>query len=114
MSYTLTHKISLQQFHIWYHEKSILRIPLYLKYGKQCYREGVEVGKWGLVFEVERSSKELHSQQGKDENEQEEQEQQGDDGPHGAQQRDDEIAEWRPVSGEGDNITLAVDFCYCM
>lgn len=93
MSYTLTRESSCLQFLIQYHERSILRIALHLKYGEQCYREGVEVGKWGLVFEVEGSSKELHSQQGKDENEQEEQEQQGDDGPHGAQQRDDEITQ---------------------
>ena len=46
------------------------------------------------------STKQLHPQQGKDEDEEEEKEEETDDGAHGAEQGEDEVAEGGPVAGD--------------
>jgi hypothetical protein len=57
------------------------------------------------------STKELHSQQGKDENEQEEQEQQAENGPHTAQQGYHQVPQVGPVSAT-QNITSPIQFTF--
>ena len=55
-----------------------------------------------LLNETERerdwlSAEELHAEQGEDEDEEEEQKEKRDDGAHAAEQRDDQVAQRRPV-----------------
>lgn len=71
-----------------------------LEDGEQRDRECVEVGRWGAFGKVKLAAKQLHAQQGKDQNEQKEKEQQRNDGTHGVQQGDDEIAQGGPVFGD--------------
>ena len=52
------------------------------------------------------SAEELHSKEGKDENEEKEQEQERDDGTHTVEQRYDEIAQRRPVSTQHTHSRL--------
>lgn len=57
------------------------------------------------------STKELHSQKGKDDDEQEKEEQQADDGFHGVEKRDDQVPERCPVPanrGQGLGVGVGV------
>ena len=94
--------LTVKTFRYWDDAKSKLfyktaQLIDYLKDSEKCNWEGVEVGGRRPVLEVEGSSEELHPQECEDKDEEEEEEEQGDDGPHGAQQRNDKVAKWRPV-----------------
>lgn len=51
---------------------ALLEKGTYLENCKQCYGKTVEVGRGRAFLEVERSAKELHAQQGENQDEQEE------------------------------------------
>lgn len=70
-----------------------------LENGEEGDDEGVEVGVWSPIREVEGSSKELHSQEGEDEDEEKEKEEKGEDGAHGVEKGDDEVPQRGPVLG---------------
>lgn len=72
-------------------------LKTYLEDCEECDGECIEVRGWCFLLKIELTTKELHTEQGKDENEQEEQEQEGDDGTHWIQQRYHQITQWRPV-----------------
>jgi hypothetical protein len=57
-------------------------LQTYLEDCEECDGECIEVGGWCFLLKIELTTKELHTEQSKDENEQEEQEQEGDDGTH--------------------------------
>lgn len=57
----------------------------YLKNGQQSDRERIEIRWWRPVREIELATKQLHSQKGKDQNEQEEKEQQRYNRSHGVE-----------------------------
>ena len=71
----------------------------HLEDGEESDVEGVEVGGWCSLREIEGSPKELHPQQSEDENEKEEEKEEGEDGPHGTQQGYHKVAQRRPVPG---------------
>jgi hypothetical protein len=54
----------------------------YLEDCEECNGECIEVGVRRSLLKIELTTKQLHTEQGKDENEQEEQEQEGDDRTH--------------------------------
>lgn len=72
----------------------------HLKDSEEGDGERVEVRGRRPVGEVEGPAEELHPEQREDEDEEEEQKEQRDDGTHRAQQRDDQIAQGRPISGK--------------
>ena len=74
-----------------------------LEHREQGNHKTVEVLRWRLLFEVEVTTEQLHTEQREDQDEQEEQKQQRDNGAHRIQQRDDEILERRPIFGHFEN-----------
>ena len=66
---------------------------------EKCDGKGVEVGGWRAALEVELATEELHAEKGEYEDEEEEQEQERYDAAHGVEQRDDEVAQRRPILG---------------
>ena len=44
----------------------------YLEYSQQGTRDGVEIGCWGSVIKIEVTTKQLHSKESKDEDEEKE------------------------------------------
>lgn len=71
----------------------------HLEASEQSLGEGVKGAPLHLsLIKVEFASKQLHAQQGKDDEEEEEQEQKGADGFHGVQQRVDQVRQSSPVS----------------
>lgn len=72
---------------------------MYLKHSDEGLGEAVKGAAWfGLVGKVELPSKDLHTQQGEDDNEKEEEQQQAGDGTDRVQERSHQITERRPVS----------------
>lgn len=54
----------------------------YLEDCEECDGKRIEVGRRCPFLKIELTTKQLHTEQGKDKNKQEEQEQEGDDGTH--------------------------------
>lgn len=81
----------------------------HLKHGQHGDGKRVEVGGWCSIWKVECASKELHSQEGKDQNEKKQKQKQRDDGLHGAQQRDHQVSQGRPISGKSEAKCLIND-----
>ena len=68
-----------------------------LKDSEQSVDNGVKVGGGGALGEVELAPKELHAQQGEDEDEEEEEEEKGEDGGDGVHEGHHQVPQARPV-----------------
>ena len=64
----------------------------HLEHGQKGDGEGVEIRGWRAVGEVEGSAKELHAQQGENEDEEEQEKKEGNNGAHGAKEGYDKVA----------------------
>jgi len=73
-------------------------IVIHLEDRQHGDEELVEVCPRLALFEVERASEKLHTQQCEDQDKEEEEQEQGDDALHGAQEGDDQVAQRGPVA----------------
>lgn len=74
---------------------------MYLEHSDESLGKAVErTARLRLTGKVKLSSKDLHAQQGENDNEKKEEKEQAGNGAHGVQQRSHQITEGCPVSGK--------------
>ena len=68
-----------------------------MKDSKHCNWKRIEVRRWCSLGKVERSTKQLHPQECKYQDEEKQQQQQWNDGFHGTQKGYDQVSQGRPI-----------------